>query len=108
MTIIDHLFSSWSRMKASKVSKSTTNNLRGWLERPSTSTSVKLSNDAKEDLDWLKKYNKDLSSLSVDSNEKGWMRESSRETGGSGGGAVADGKKRFLEFFGGCAGRRNG
>jgi len=95
-------------MKASKVSKSTTNNLRGWLERPSTSTDIKLSNDAKEDLDWLMKNNKDLSSVSVDSNEKGRMRESSRESGSSGGGAVAGGKKRFLEIFGGCAGRRKG
>jgi len=105
VTIVDHLFSSWSQMKASKVSESTTNNLKEWLERPSASTSI--SKDAKEDLDWLKKNDKDMSSVSVDSDEKEGKRESSQEIGGSGG-DKAGRKRGFLALFGGCAGRRKG
>jgi hypothetical protein len=72
-------------MQASKASKATQQNLRTWLERPSTSAGAALA--SKDELLWLEQ-SKDLSSVNL-------VRKN-RETSGGG----------VSNFMGGICGKR--
>jgi hypothetical protein len=72
-------------MQSSKASKATQQNLRTWLERPSTSAGAALA--SKDELLWLEQ-SKDLSSVN--------LARKNRETSGGG----------VSNFMGGICGKR--
>ncbi|KIX98178.1 uncharacterized protein Z520_06258 [Fonsecaea multimorphosa CBS 102226] len=109
----DHLFTTWSKMQASKVSDSTTKELKEWLAKPGTSIEAGLGINTQQDLQWLENT-KDLSSIQLGDNEaepavdkeKGSQgAEEGGGGGGGGGGGSSGGGGGFMALFG-CGGKR--
>ena len=90
-------------MQANKASRQTTEELKRWLEKPTTSaaagTAMMMTASAKEDLRWLEEQ-KDLSAVVLNGNEKARSVKSN-----GGGGSGAGGSWGLAALFG-CAGKR--
>ncbi|KIW27194.1 uncharacterized protein PV07_06956 [Cladophialophora immunda] len=107
----DHLFTTWSKMQANKVSESTTKELKEWLAKPGTSIEAGLGINTQQDLQWLENT-KDLSSIELGDKEADPATDkenASQEVGGSGGGGGGSsgggGGGGFMALFG-CGGKR--
>jgi len=85
-------------MQANKVSETTTQELKQWLEKPGTSAEAGLGINTQQDLQWLQ-TTKDLSSIAL--NERDNIPESKEEVNGDNGGSGGG----FMALFG-CGGKR--
>ncbi|KIX10016.1 uncharacterized protein Z518_01097 [Rhinocladiella mackenziei CBS 650.93] len=90
----DHLFTTWSKMQASKASETTTNELKNWRVTPGTSAEAGLGIDIQQDLPWWEN-SQDLSSLAFREKQKSPEPKPENNKGGGG----------FPALFG-CGGKR--